>query len=76
MIEYPQETPPHIRTARAQPPAAHRRRHSRPHHRRHGERCTDIDHASSKWKYWPSAGAPELETGEGGWAEIDHASSK
>ena len=34
---YPRETPPHTRTARAQPPAAHRRRHSRPHHRRHGE---------------------------------------
>jgi len=33
----PRETPPHTRTARAQPPAAHRRRHSRPHHRRHGE---------------------------------------
>ena len=25
MIVYPRETPPHIRTARAQPPAAHRR---------------------------------------------------
>ena len=37
MIVYPRETPPHTRTARAQPPAAHRRRHSRPHHRRHGE---------------------------------------
>ena len=37
MIVYPRETPPHIRTARAQPSAAHRRRHSRPHHRRHGE---------------------------------------
>ena len=37
MIIYPRETPPHTRTARAQPPAAHRHRHSRPHHRRHGE---------------------------------------
>jgi len=37
MIVYPRETPPHTRTARAQPPAAHRRRQSRPHHRRHGE---------------------------------------
>ena len=37
MIVYPRETPPHIRTARAQPPAAHRRRHSRPHHSEHGE---------------------------------------
>jgi len=37
MIVYPQEAPPHTRTARAQPQAAHRRRHSRPHHRRHGE---------------------------------------
>jgi len=36
MIVYPRETPPHTRTARAQPPAAHRRRHSRPNHRRHG----------------------------------------
>jgi len=34
---YPREKPPHTRTARAQPPAAHRRRHSRPHHPRHGE---------------------------------------
>jgi len=33
----PRETPPHTRTARAQPPAAHRRWHSRHHHRRHGE---------------------------------------
>ena len=31
------ETLLHTRTARAQPPAAHRRRHSRPRHRRHGE---------------------------------------
>ena len=37
MIVYPRETPPHTRAARAQPPAAHRRRHSRPYHRRHGE---------------------------------------
>ena len=37
MILYPRETPPHTRTARGQPPAAHRRRHGRPHHRRHGE---------------------------------------
>ena len=35
MIVYPRETFPHTRTARAQPPAAHRRRHSRLHHRRH-----------------------------------------
>jgi len=34
MIVYPRETPPHTRTARTQPPAAHRRRHSRPHHKR------------------------------------------
>ena len=32
MFFYPRETPPHTRTARAQPPAAHRRRHSRFHH--------------------------------------------
>jgi len=32
----PRDTSPH-QDARAQPPAAHRRRHSRPHHRRHGE---------------------------------------
>ena len=31
MIVYPRETPPQTRTAWAQPPAAHRRRHSRPH---------------------------------------------
>ena len=37
MIVYLRETPPYTRTARAQPPAAHRRRHSHPHHRRHGE---------------------------------------
>jgi len=37
MIVYPRETPPHTRTARAQPPAGNRRWHSRPHHRRHGE---------------------------------------
>ena len=37
MIVYPRERPPHTRTARAQPPAAHRRRHSRPHHHRHWE---------------------------------------
>jgi len=37
MIVHPRETLPHTRSARAQPPAAHRRRHSRPHHRRHGE---------------------------------------
>ena len=37
MIVYPRKTPPHIRTARAQPAAAHRRRHSRSHHRRHEE---------------------------------------
>jgi len=37
MIVHPRETPPHTRTARAQPSAAHRRRHSRPHHRRHEE---------------------------------------
>jgi len=34
---HPRETPLHTRTARAQPPAAHRRRHSRPHRCRHGE---------------------------------------
>ena len=37
MIVYPRETPPHTRTARTQPPAAHRRWHSRLHHHRHGE---------------------------------------
>jgi len=37
IIVYPRETPPHTRTARAQPPAAYRRRRSRPHHRRHGD---------------------------------------
>ena len=31
-IVYPRKTPPHTRTAQAQPPAAHRRRHSRRHH--------------------------------------------
>ena len=31
------ERPPHSRTAQAQPPAAYRRRHSRPHHHRRGE---------------------------------------
>jgi len=36
IIAYPRETPPHTRTARAQPLAAHSRRRSRPHHRRHG----------------------------------------
>jgi len=34
---YPRKTPADTRTARAQPPAAHRRRHSRPHHHRDGE---------------------------------------
>ena len=34
MIGLPLETLRHIKTARAQPPAAHRRRHSRPHHHR------------------------------------------
>jgi len=37
VIDYPRETPPHTTAARAQPPAAHRRQYSRPHHHRHGE---------------------------------------
>jgi len=59
-IVYPRETPPHTRTAPAQPPAAHRRRHSRPNHRRHGEhsltpraRCPLVD---SSFAYWAPRG--------------------
>ena len=32
MMMFTPGKPPHIRTAWAQPPATHRRRHSRPHH--------------------------------------------
>ena len=53
MIVYPRETPPHIRTARAQPPAAHRRRHSRLHHRRHGKHSPTARQPHSNGLYSP-----------------------
>jgi len=55
MIVYPRETPSHTRTARAQPPAAHRRRHSRPHHRRHREHSLTAFSPASTCRPAPAA---------------------
>ena len=56
MIVYARETPPHTRTARAQPPAAHRRRHSRPHHCRHGEHSPTARQPHSTPLCWQAQG--------------------
>ena len=47
------ERPPHTRTARAQSPAAHRRRYSRPHHLRQGEHSPKARHPHSMMIYSP-----------------------
>jgi len=47
-LVYPRETPPHTRTARAQPAAAHRRRGSRPYH--HQTRETQFHSAPTPLK--------------------------
>ena len=51
---YPQETPRHTRTARAQPPAAHRRWHSCPNH--HIQDLTLTDSPSPL--QWPKSDSP------------------
>jgi len=54
----PPETPSHTRTARAQPPAAHRRMHSRPHPRRHGEHNPTVRQPHSNGLCSPPKEAP------------------